>query len=146
MKTEQEVREQLKETYEHRLSLRVLRKEKNSCKNCEKGSMQTLDLGEFGEYVKYVCMNGYENKCNSCPLFKCKYTREQIEEEMFEDIKDPSICGCKEPKIAALLWVLHKNQEEQIENKPKSVSEENKSTQKSKEGLGHKIMEFLFGK
>ena len=31
------------------------------------------------------------------------------------DLKDPAICGAKEPKIASLLWVLHDNPND-IEN------------------------------
>lgn len=28
---------------------------------------------------------------------------------MLDDIRDPAVCGAKEPKIAALLWVLHED-------------------------------------
>lgn len=107
MKSEQEIREQLKSTYEYRLSLRIERKEKPICKNCKEGLCEEIDLGEFGIQKKFFCKKGLNNK--NCKSFKCKYTREEIENEMIEDIKDPSICGCKEPKIAVLLWTLHSN-------------------------------------
>ncbi len=35
--------------------------------------------------------------------------RDEVKLEFDKDIEDPSICGCKEQKIAILLWVLHEN-------------------------------------
>lgn len=136
MKTEEEIRNQLRQTYEYRLNLRITRKQKNSCKNCQKGVVQNLDLGQLGEYITYSCTNGYENKCNNCSLYKCKYTRQMIQEQMIQDIKDPSICGCKQPKIAALLWVLHTNKTLEKEQK--------KQIEKKEQKKGNGFLNFFF--
>lgn len=34
---------------------------------------------------------------------------------MLDDVKDPAVCGAKEPKIASLLWVLHDDPEDENE-------------------------------
>ena len=102
MKTENEIKRQLEEIYNYRLSLRIDRKTKKMCKNCKYGKRQEINLGQFGMEEMWQC-SSLDKKC----CFDCKYTEKGIEEEMLKDISDPSICGAKEPKIAALLWVLH---------------------------------------
>lgn len=102
MKTENEIKRQLEEIYNYRLSLRVDRKTKKTCRNCKYGRKQEINLGQFGQEEIWQCSQ-LDKKCN----FDCKYTEKDIEEEMLKDISNPSVCGAKEPKIAALLWVLH---------------------------------------
>lgn len=58
-----------------------------------------------------------------CKFFKPAYTHDSIVQEMLSDIRDPSICGAKEPKIAALMWVLHENPEAE-ETKDEDQSED----------------------
>lgn len=106
MKSEKEIREQLHAVYNHRLLLRISRRERSSCRNCVLGVERVFNLGEFGEYRHWQCGGGYvygEVGCN----FKCSSTREVIEREFLDELRDPSVCGSKEPKIASLLWVLH---------------------------------------
>lgn len=91
--------------YNYRLNLRCQRKFKKCCKNCIFSKEQILDLGQFGEYIRYICNNGFEEP--RCKNFQCKYNLSDVQKQMLEDIKNPSVCGSKEPKIAALLWVLH---------------------------------------
>lgn len=105
MKSESEVKDQLKEVYEHRLNLRISRMTKRGCRNCVYGKESSFDLGEFGTVTKYTCGLGMDFGDNC--KFECKFNEDNIEEAMINDISDPSICGAKEPKIAALLWVLH---------------------------------------
>lgn len=105
MKSEKQIKEMLEQTYNYRLGLRLQRKSKKSCRNCKKGYQQQIDLGQFGIYSRYFCCEGKDS--NKCEQFECKYTRQMIQRQMIQEIKDPSICGCKQPKIAALLWVLH---------------------------------------
>lgn len=127
MKTEQEIKKQLEEIYNHRLSLRIERKLKPTCKNCKHGCKKMIDLGSFGLSEYWDCT---KDNCD----FECKYTQDFIEQEMINDISDPSICGAKEPKIAALLWVLHdgKKEEEEIkEQKGKVFFEESKEESKT---------------
>lgn len=120
MKTEEEIRKQLEEVYQHRFLLRCERKLKKCCKNCKFSVETTIDLGEFGKQSKYVCK--HEGDCD----FKPKFTSKEIEKEMIEDIANPSVCGAKEPKLAALLWVLHENRGNQksidtVERKPSII-------------------------
>ena len=106
MKSENDIRSQLQLVYTHRLGLRISRYERACCRNCVLGVERIYDLGEFGDYRKWVCGLGYEfGKCG-CE-FKCVKSRQDIERELLDDIRDPSVCGSKEPKIASLLWVLH---------------------------------------
>lgn len=121
MKTEEEIKKQLEDIYNYRLQLRIDRKTKKSCKNCKYGKKQEINLGQFGCNDIWQC-----SICDKKCKFNCKYTEKSIEEEMIQDISDPSICGAKEPKIAALLWVLHDNnnkeKEEKIEQKEEKKS------------------------
>lgn len=55
-----------------------------------------------------MCGMGLDQEA-SCDRYECANTRESIEREMLNDIRDPAVCGAKEPKIAALLWVLHED-------------------------------------
>ena len=48
---------------------------------------------------------------NTCPSFDCLYDRKQVEKSLLDDIRDPAVCGAKEPKIAALMWVLHEDED-----------------------------------
>jgi len=120
MKNEVQIKEQLKDIYEHRLGLRISRKMKRSCRNCIYGKETTFNLGEFGDITKYACSLSldFNNDCK----FECKNNKDGIEKEMIEDIKDPSVCGAKEPKIAALLWVLHEGKSSKGENKEDSLN------------------------
>lgn len=107
MKSRAEIKSELERQYLHRLQLRIERKMKNFCRNCKNSQKVSVDLGEFGEQSKYVCKDGLQNPESKCEKFECIYNQTIIERELLDDIKDPSVCGAKEPKIAALLWVLH---------------------------------------
>lgn len=106
MKNMETIKKELKKQYLHRLQLRVERKLKNCCRNCKHGTEQEFNLGEFGIHTKFICRESMEN-CFPCANFEPLHTQISIEEELLSDIRNPSICGAKEPKIAALLWVLH---------------------------------------
>ena len=116
MKTENEIKRQLEEIYNYRLSLRVDRKTKKTCRNCKHGRKQEINLGQFGQEEIWQCSK-LDKKCS----FDCKYTEKDIEDEMLKDISNPSVCGAKEPKIAALLWVLH--DDKKSEGSPKNQNE-----------------------
>ena len=123
MKNEKEIKKQLEDVYEYRFALRLERKTKRNCRNCVWGVENTFDIGEFGKVSKWECKQSqkFSDKCT----FKCKYTNEDIEKEMMEDISDPSICGAKEPKIAALLWVLHdgkQSKDKQTDAVPENIN------------------------
>lgn len=108
MKSKEQIQKELEQLYKRRFLLRYARKTKKCCKNCKKSHAEYFDLGEFGKHEKYTCSR--HDAGINCQ-FECKWTEEDIEKEMLNDISNPSICGAKEPKIAALLWVLHDGQE-----------------------------------
>lgn len=107
MKSEKQVRQLLQQTYQHRLNLRCERRLKKQCRNCKNSYEEQMDLGQLGEYKRWICK--YQQDLQKCEKFECKYTEKMIEEQLINDIKDPSICGSKQPKIAVLLWLLHNN-------------------------------------
>lgn len=114
------------------------RRMKKTCRNCKNKSEMTIDLGELGKQTRYACsIGGSPSSSKDCSKFICINTKESIEQEMIEDIGDPSICGAKEPKIAALLWVLHEN--------PKDEDEDSQPTSKESEGTqqGKGIIQWL---
>lgn len=104
MKTENEIKKQLEEAYEHRLQLRIERKTKKTCRNCKNSCSRDFDLGDFGTMTKWECKNG--KTCGANCGFVCMHSTKDIEDEMLADLSDSSVCGAKEPKIATLLWVL----------------------------------------
>ena len=119
MKSKAQIQKELEQLYRHRFLLRYARKTKPCCKNCKKSHVDYFDLGEFGKHEKYTC-SLHDGNINC--QFECKWTEKDIEKEMLNDICNPSVCGAKEPKIAALLWVLHDDKEEDAvnENPPKN--------------------------
>lgn len=111
MKTETEIKKELEKQYLHRLQLRIARKMKRSCRNCKFHSERELSLGIFGDHKIYSCSKQIDNNADGCEKFDCIYNAEMIENELLDDIRDPAVCGAKEPKIAALLWVLHEDKQ-----------------------------------
>lgn len=110
MKSEAKIRQELERQYLHRLQLRFDRKLKPCCRNCRKAVCSSVDLGIFGHQKVFCCKDGLsESPERECDLFDAVYTKKSIEEEMLSEIRDPAVCGAKEPKIAALLWVLHED-------------------------------------
>lgn len=107
MKTREEIVEELERQYAYRLNLRCDRYTRNECRNCTSKVARPYDLGEFGVHTHYGCAAGKTYRKGGCPDFKCGYSRADIEERFLEELRDPAVCGAKEPKIAALLWVLH---------------------------------------
>ena len=107
MKSQQTVTAELEKQYLHRLQLRLDRYLKPACRNCTHRVPVEVDLGDFGKATRYGCGIGKAPDAQGCGSFKCVYSRRQIEESLLNDIRDPAVCGAKEPKIAALLWVLH---------------------------------------
>lgn len=130
MKSEEEIRKQLEQVYQHRLFLRIQRKMKKTCRNCKFGINKEFDLGDFGTMNRWQCKDG--KNCYSCSDFVCINTQQEIQKDMLKDISDPSICGAKQPKIAMLLWVLHEG-----------VKNEKNKDNKYSYGLWKKIKEIF---
>ena len=107
MKTEREIKSELERLFNHRLRLRLERKLGHRCRNCVHSVETVHDLGDFGRQPCHTCSLG-RARCTSgqCEMFECINTEASIRQELLDDISDPAVCGAKEPKIAALLWVL----------------------------------------
>ena len=110
MKTMSEIKSELERLYKHRLQLRMDRKLKKCCRNCKNHIDVDFDLGDFGKNTRYVCKLNLQSN-GGCENYNPVYNEQLVEEEMISDLKDPSVCGAKEPKIAALMWVLHDDEE-----------------------------------
>lgn len=105
------LRQHLEKYIQKRLEVRLQQKLKKHFTNCSYSNC----LNRF-----YVCSNkknlkkdSYvicnEQRCSCCQLYKQKYTlkdKQKIQQQFYQDINDPSICGNKQPKIAALIWVV----------------------------------------
>lgn len=122
----QRIRQQIKSQLEYylnkRLNYRIEQKLKKHFSNCKYSEC-------FNRF--YICnhknklrKNSYiicsQQKCNNCELYDSKYTikdRQIIQNQFYKDINDPAICGNKQPKIAVLLWVLRKFQNNKIQGK-----------------------------
>ena len=147
MKSEEEIKKQLEDTYEHRLKLRVERKMKQMCRNCKHGIEKEFDLGCFGSISKWECKDG--KNCGDYCGFECKYTLKDIEDEMYADISDPAKCGAKEPKIAMLIWVLRDSKgvkNEEVTEAPAEPVEEAKEEESSsgRPSFFEKLMKKIF--
>ena len=130
MKSEEEVKRQLEEVYEHRLRLRIDRKTKRMCRDCRHGISREFDLGDFGTMSRWECKDG--RNCGEYCGFECRCTAKDIEDEMFADISDPAICGAKEPKIAMLLWILHNDRKDEKKDEKKDGGQDSGSTPERK--------------
>lgn len=131
MKTIDQVKEELGRQFEKRLKLRKDRKLKKTCRNCKIHKEIEIDLGDFGKQTRYICSEQYDSNNQDCRFFKSLYSEEMIKNEMLNDIKDPAICGAKEPKIAALLWVLHED-----DNLKKDMNSSDVNTEEDKNTRG----------
>lgn len=138
MKSEKEVKKQLEEVYEHRFMLRVERKTKRCCRNCTHSVENSFDVGEFGKFTKLIC--GLNQKPSEQCDFSCCNFIDDIEKEMLQDISNPSVCGSKEPKIAALLWVLHDGKKSLAKEYVDDIENKNGSTTVEKKSILKKIM------
>ena len=114
MKTLSEIKKELERQFNHRLQLRMERKLKPFCRNCRNSVEVEHDLGEFGRQTCHSCKAGCRMMEGSCDKFECRYSPDSIRQELWEDIRNPAVCGAKEPKIAALLWVLHDDGEKGV--------------------------------
>ena len=114
MKTESEIKIQLNDVVQYRLKLRLKKYLRRDYRNCKHNRLAVIAGGEF-----HYCSNGKlsslndglkpcgEAKCaEQCSEYVCKHTKASIEKQMLADMRDPKLCGQREPKIAVLLWVL----------------------------------------
>lgn len=122
MRTQEEVEIKLEELYNKRLKVRFKRCLKLSYLNCKYNQRMVMEKGNFRSTIG-TCTNPKKSNngqilvCNEDEAAEkcCEYcnemTRESVEEQFKSDISNPKICGQKEPKIAVLLWLLHKEKQ-----------------------------------
>jgi hypothetical protein len=92
---------------------------KKAAKNCIYG--KSLDILDKNKTLHcFVCLynkniNAGLDICNhpeDCNAFICKYTKEDIENSFYKDLKDITTFNKKYPEIALLEWVLDKTLED----------------------------------
>jgi hypothetical protein len=59
----------------------------------------------------FICQDG--ETATRCPAYDCKNTEVSVKQEFLEEIKSPSICGQKYPKLAVLLWLIQRMPEQE---------------------------------
>ena len=107
----QQITQKLNQMLQKRLKIRIQQKLQKHYTNCQ----YSTPLNRF-----YICShkskltkNSYricsDNYCNGCEFYTPKYdiaSKQIIQEQFYNDIKNPATCGNKQPKIAMLIWVL----------------------------------------
>ena len=105
------LRHHLQKYIQKRLQARIQQKTKKHFSNCKYSNC----LNRF-----YVCSNKHnlkrdsyvicsQDRCNICKLYQQKYSNSEkqlIVNQFYQQINNPAICGNKQPKIAALIWVV----------------------------------------
>ena len=54
----------------------------------------------------FVCQE--DETAQGCQCYECKNTEHGVRQEFVEELKSPSVCGQKYPKLAVLLWSMQK--------------------------------------
>ena len=110
-KIKKQIVQKLNDLLHKRLKVRIQQKLQRHYTNCK----YSTSLNRF--YVCNNCQNLTKQSyvicsdliCDKCKLYCPKYLSQDkqiIQEQFYNDINDPAICGNKQPKIAMLIWVL----------------------------------------
>jgi len=116
MQTEEKVRERFDELYER--ELRKKKKEFLSCdyRNCRYNTRYKVKGNGFigfclnpkilskTKHSMRICNDAESAK--ACSEYQCLHIEESITRKFHDELKSPSICGKKYPKLAVLLWFL----------------------------------------
>ncbi|MBP5458643.1 MAG: hypothetical protein J6Y62_00500 [Clostridia bacterium] len=107
MKNEAQLIEECNREFAKRLELRKSRMLKTACRNCANKKDECFKFHGV-DVLFYKCALGLPfHHDGKCPEFKCLYTGQQIEDQMWKDIANPAVCKAKEPVLATLIWVLN---------------------------------------
>jgi hypothetical protein len=118
MRSEQEVVERFNEVYEreHRKKLdEYLTAAPINCKHIGryrvKGNGIMGFCGNPSVLIKvgkpvFVCQD--IDTAKHCPCYECHNSEASVTQEFLNELKSPSICGQKYPKLAMLLWFLQR--------------------------------------
>lgn len=115
MKSESDIKMQLKCMIERRLNLRFKKMLSKNPHNCVNAREYDIVFNNDKKYNKVLCslnMNRGEifvcdvAFCNKCGYYKLKNTKGEVENNFKNEISNPELCAQTEPKIAMLLWVL----------------------------------------
>lgn len=63
----------------------------------------------------FVCNDEYT--ASRCKYYSCINDEESVNKMFYDELKSPSICGFKYPKLAVLLWFLQEIPEEESGNR-----------------------------
>lgn len=117
MKNEEEVKVKFDHLYFKELEKKREKYLTQGFKNCKfNGVHKVKQNGKIGfchnplvvsatKKFMFVC-NEDKTACN-CEHYECRHTEESVREGFLEELKNPSVCGQKYPKMGILLWFLH---------------------------------------
>lgn len=118
MRTEEEVIERLKEVWHKSLDKKKLEFLSCGYKNCiynikcrVRGNGNICfcsNVNNTDIKTKQILVCNNDEIAKNCQYYKCKNTEDEIVKEFREEIKNPSICGQKYPKLAVLLWFMQR--------------------------------------
>jgi len=118
MRTENEVSERFHEVYERELRRKLDEYLTTAPINCRYNSRYRVKgngvmgfcgnpaiLVQAGKPV-FLCQDIETAK--HCRCYECRNTESSATQEFIEELKSPSVCGQKYPKLAMLLWFMQK--------------------------------------
>lgn len=113
---------QYRKIYRKELQKKLQEKRKRTHENCIYGKAVEDDNKKF-ELCMYSCSNFKDIKegivnpdligiCThpeGCDAFACKYTKNEVESELRNELENPTIKYKKHPELSSLEWVLDKS-------------------------------------
>jgi hypothetical protein len=118
VRTEAEIRERFDELFERELRRKLSEYLTRTSLNCRYNSRHRVKGdGQVGfcvcpavltrlEKPVYVCQD--DGTARRCPVYECKNTEAGVRQEFLEEIRSPSVCGQRYPKLAVLLWFMQR--------------------------------------
>lgn len=118
MRTEVEIRERFDELFERELRRKLIEyltrtplNCKYNCRHRVKGNGQVgfcINPAVLTRLPKPVFVCQEDDTAQRCPVYECRNTEATVKQEFLEEIKSPSICGQRYPKLAVLLWFMQR--------------------------------------
>ena len=117
-----DINDRLKKLYSKKLSQRrkaFLSKKAINCKN----RVISKRMARCALFDGSKCD---DERANDCGYFECRNNRAQVDRDFLEIVGNPLACSKAYPKIATLLWILHRASEYGIVEMSEDVDNETK--------------------